>query len=187
MGGHHDGQTLVPVQAADDVEERLLVGKVERERGFVQQEDPWFLREGGGQQDALALAARERIERTVRQGGGVAKREGSIASAAVLGGEATEPSRVDEAPHLHALEHRQGEGEVDRLGKVSDGAGPRRGGRLWERPSIEDDLAPLGVDQAGEEPQKGRFAGAVRPQEGVKEPSGKRRSTLSRAFERFSP
>ena len=57
MGDADDGQAVTAVEVIQQIEDLDLVVDVEMIRRLVEQEQSWLLRQGPGDDDALALAA----------------------------------------------------------------------------------------------------------------------------------
>ena len=64
---HADGQALVAVEAPDEGQDVDLVAHVEVRRRLVEEEDPGPLGQGHRHPGSLALAAGERVDRTIRE------------------------------------------------------------------------------------------------------------------------
>jgi hypothetical protein len=62
-----DGQAVVAAQLVDQVQDLLLVTDVQRRGGFVEQQDGRLLGQRPGQECPLPLAARQCVQRPLRE------------------------------------------------------------------------------------------------------------------------
>ena len=150
--------------AARHAQHGVLVRQVEGGRGLVEKQVAVGGRVGvelgerARKVDALLLAARERrvaAPGEVRHAGG---RHGAPGGGEVRGA-ARPPGRP---PEQHHVEHVEAEGQRRGLGQHGAPLGERPRRRRGERRAVETDRARRRGELAGEQPQRGRLAGAVR-------------------------
>jgi len=155
VGGHHDGKdrTCFKEDPVDDLTARLVEGRV----GFVEKENLGALDDGAGDERALQLAARQRVDRAIGEFGQVEALERSV-NGFVAVPTFFEPSVMGIGAHLDQATEFEGEefGEVRALGKVGDTTATE----AWR---FAGDQYFAGADrgEAGEYPEQGGFAGAI--------------------------
>ena len=147
--------------------EVALVARVEVERRLVEHQQLGFLGQGGGDEDGLALAARELVDRPSAQLFDPHHPEGLVDGGEVFrarreleGGEVRVAPEEDD---LLDLERHPGGADLRHIG---DAAGDLAAGERGEGAAAVGDLAAGRLQQSGEATEKGRLAGAVGSHQG---------------------
>ena len=153
--GHHDGEgrPLFEEKTVDDFAARLIEGRV----GLVKEENLGTLDDGAGDECALQLATRQRVDWTIGEFDQAEARERSV-NAFVTMPAFFEPSVMGVGAHLDQATELEGEefGEVRALGKVSDATAAEARGFAGDQHFTRADRG-----EAGEHAEKGGFAGAI--------------------------
>src|SRR5206468_2299674 len=156
-----DRHAALAVQAPQQRRRLRLVAQVEMRGGLVEHEEPRLLGQRPREQGALALAARELLERQRSQRERLRRRHGGARGGDVGGVLEEAARRVRVTAHQHELLDRERKGPRRLLRHHRHLARQRPGREIAHGPSGEPDLAALRAQHAREQPQQRRLARAV--------------------------
>ena len=167
MRHHHDGQALVAHQAAEDLQQRLGIARVEIAGRLVGQEQWRRVGQRPRYRHPLLLAARQRGRKLVGLIGHAQPLEQAQRAATPL---IRGPLAAEVHRQHHVLDGGQGRQQLEELEHDADAApapGRQLGLRhLVQRLAGDDDRALAGPVDAGQQVQQGRFAAARLPDDG---------------------
>ena len=164
---HHDQRGLfVADAAADQFQHRDLVVEVEMRQRFVEQIDARLLHQQGGQRHALAFAAGQRVDRTLRQIGQPQRRQRLARQRFVRRAFPVPARQMRVAADQHGFQHAGGEGVALMLRQQS--AQARRAARSERGVAVagEQDFAGLRRAQSGQRMQQRGFSDTVAAENG---------------------
>src|SRR5919201_1965520 len=153
------------IARARELADAELVGEVEMRGRLVEQEDVGLLRERHREDDALALAAGELPEGSIREVGRVDVRHGACDRVVIAVGESTEGPRVRRAAERDDLAGREREGRVERLRHQGESPRPLAIRQGADGAAVERHLAARRTHDPGERLHQGGLPGAVRADE----------------------
>jgi len=135
---------------------------------LVEEEKAWPGDEAAGEIDPLPLSPRERPDRPARQVRPSHPAERLLGPAALVAADEAGPPAPDAGED--ELDRQRRKAGVGRL-QLRDVADRARRRLPWVAPE-KGDPAPVGADEPEERPEKGRLAGAVRPDDRQRAPLG---------------
>ena len=164
--GRHDGQVALDAEGLDELEDLLLVADVEGARRLVEQQDRGVLEQRPAEHDALALAARQRLDEAAGQGRDPELGEDLARERDVAGALAPEERAVRRAAEQRVVEDCHPGWDHRHLGHERDGPGPGPGAQTLHVGAGKLDVPVPAGDEPGDGVQERRLAGAVRPDDG---------------------
>jgi hypothetical protein len=162
---HRDHAGTLGRQLAHAIEELDLVAQIEEARRLVEQQDRRLLGEGAREDDSLALARRQLVDRSRGEVQRAAALERLARDRQVPRRLEGEPGQVRMSPHEDDLESAEREVEARLLRHDRDATGDRLARQGAQVVAEDRDAAGIPTDHPRESAHQGALAGAVRPQE----------------------
>nr|BFE77260.1 hypothetical protein GCM10020092_105610 [Actinoplanes digitatis] len=151
------GEAPLATQPVDQVEHLLLVADVEGAGRLVEEQGPCALRERPGEEDALPLAAGERVEPPGPHVDQVERDQRLVDRGEIGGGLPAQRRHVRGAAEQHVVEDQHPGRHDGRLRDGGDRAGPLPARQPIEGGAAEADVA-VERQQAADGPQRGGLA-----------------------------
>ena len=163
---HDDADAVLACAPRKQVEHGDLVVEVEVGERLVEEVQPGLLRQQGGDGEALALAAGERMHFARAEAGEVHRRQRLARKALVLAALPGPAVEMRMAADQRRLQHRRLEGVEVALRQQAAQAGGAAQAELFVGFAAEQKAAGLGLAQAGQRRQQCGLAGAIAAEDG---------------------
>ena len=161
-----DRRSVALVEVDEQLHDLDLMTDVEVRGRLVEDEDRGGLGERDGHEDQLSLAQRQPPGVTVGEATDADPFHGGLDGVVVHRARTVERRIVGQTPQGDDLADRHREWHLGELGDDRDRPGDRLAVTAEDRLALQCDAAIARFEDAREEPQQGRLAGAVRPDEG---------------------
>ncbi len=161
-----DRRAVTLVEVPQQLHRIDLVAQVEVDGRLVEDEDRRCLRHGQREEDELALAERQLTCVTAEQVADADTLDGRSHGGAIGRPGPADRVFVGQAPEPDDLLDPGGERQHHLLRDDRQAARDRRAGKFAHGVAAEADVAAHMIDEAAEDPQERRLAGAVRPDQG---------------------
>src|SRR5579883_3028113 len=159
--GHDDGHAGLTAQAMKTGEDVRDVAQIQIGRGLIEQHHARLLSHRAGEEDALAFAARDFVNRPVGEFEQIKLSQRRGGDGEVVGGFETEGSQMRRAPHQDDLDDRVGKGDQVLLRHDRDRARELAALIALERASENRDRTAGWFEGAGQHAQERGFARTV--------------------------
>ena len=160
MQGHYHGDVAGCRFGPQGFHHRKAVAQVEAGRRLVQQYHARLLGQGAGQNHPLPFPARQPVQLTALELGGVGSGHGVQGDAAILAAFQLKAAQVGVAAHQHRFQGGERVGGVV-LGHKGDAPRPLPGVEGFQGRIRQLHRAAAGADQPGQRPQQRAFARPV--------------------------